>query len=83
MHEVTINIYFDLAQTQQHFQTIVQLPHARPTMSCIRLVIKYDVLHTHKLRSGSNDNDILTYLASILFNKHEWLDFECMHFLPA
>ena len=24
------NIYFDLAQTQQHFQTIVLLAHARP-----------------------------------------------------
>jgi len=32
------NIYFDLAQTQQHFQTIVQLAHAHPTMSCIYLV---------------------------------------------
>ena len=33
------NIYFDLAETQQHFQTIVQLAHARPTMSCIHLVV--------------------------------------------
>ena len=40
------NIYFDLAQTkgalaqtQQHFQTIVQLAHAHPTMSCIHLVL--------------------------------------------
>ena len=33
------DIYFDLAQTQQHFQTIVQLTHARPTMSCIHLVL--------------------------------------------
>ena len=33
------NIYFDLAQTQQLFQTIVQLAHACPTMSCIRLVL--------------------------------------------
>ena len=38
------NIYFDLAQTQQHFQTIVQLAHARPTMSCNHLVC---VLTTH------------------------------------
>ena len=30
--------YFDLAQTQQHFQTIVQLTHTRLTMSCICLV---------------------------------------------
>ena len=32
------NIYFDHAQTQQHVQTIVQLAHAHPTMSCIHLV---------------------------------------------
>ena len=32
------NIYFELVQTQQHFQTIVQLTHARPTMSPIHLV---------------------------------------------
>ena len=31
------NIYFVLAQTQQHFSTIVQLAHACPTMSCIHL----------------------------------------------
>ena len=35
------NIYFDLAQTQQHFQTIVQLSHACPAMSSIHLVIPY------------------------------------------
>jgi len=29
----TVIIYFDHAHTQQHFQTIVQLTHARPTMS--------------------------------------------------
>ena len=40
------NIYFDLAQTQQHFQTIVQVAHAHPTMSCIHLVgSSWDVLH--------------------------------------
>jgi len=33
------NIYFDLAQTQQHVQSTVQLIHARPTMSCIHLVL--------------------------------------------
>ena len=27
------NIYFDLAQTEQHFQSIVQLAPAHPTMS--------------------------------------------------
>ena len=32
------DINFDLAQTQQHFQNIVQLAHAHPTMSCIHLV---------------------------------------------
>jgi len=35
------NIHFDLAQTQQHFKTNVQLTHARPTMSCIHLVYIY------------------------------------------
>ena len=34
-------IYFDPAQTQQHFQTIMQLAHALPTMSCIHLVLCY------------------------------------------
>jgi len=33
------NMYFDLAQTQQHFQTIVKLAHARPAMSCMYLVM--------------------------------------------
>ena len=46
------NIYFDLAQTQQHFQTIVQLTHARPTMSCIHLVL------CHLL------NSVLSYIIS-------------------
>jgi len=32
------NIYFELVQTQQDFQTIVHLAQARPTMSCIHLV---------------------------------------------
>ena len=36
-----------LAQTQQHFQTIVQLTHTRPTMLCIHLVIiAYTIYHT-------------------------------------
>ena len=40
------NIYFDLPQTQQHFQIIVELAHAHPTMSCIHLVGSgWDVLH--------------------------------------
>ena len=33
------NIFFDLAQTQEYVQSIVQLAHARPTMSCIHLVL--------------------------------------------
>jgi len=36
-----------LAQTQQHFQTIVQLTHTHPTMLCIHLaIIAYTVYHT-------------------------------------
>ena len=43
------NIYFDLAQTQQLFQTIVQLTHAHPTMSCIHLVMVMKQ-HYHQLK---------------------------------
>ena len=41
-----------LMQSQQHFQTIVQLTHARPTMSCIHLVL------CHLL------NSVLSYIIS-------------------
>jgi len=40
------NVYFDFAQTQQHFQIIVQLTHTRPTMSCIHLVLLCVVLYS-------------------------------------
>jgi len=46
------NVYFDLAQTQQHVQSIVQLAHACPTMSCIHLVL------CHVL------NSVLSYIIS-------------------
>ena len=35
------------APTQQLFQTIVLLAHARPTMSCIYLVVYWFQNHTH------------------------------------
>ena len=41
------NIYFELAPTQQLFQTIVLLTHTRPTMSCIHLVVYWFQNYTH------------------------------------
>ena len=41
------NICFELAPTQQLFQTIVLLAHTRPTMSCIYLIVYWFQNHAH------------------------------------